>query len=131
VRPWQHVLEPLYGYLRLAETLWLTPHLAGAYNFGPESSQAATVREVVEQARAAYGCGDAVYRDDSDGPHEAGRLALETAKARLVLNVQPRWPLTKAIQRTLTWYRRQHNGADVRALCAQEISDYEVWLRAS
>lgn len=125
VRPWQHVLEPLRGYLTLAEKLWHHPELAGAYNFGPHTHEAATVREVVELARQAYGKGDVRYGDGSSGPHEAGWLALETAKARVALGVQPRWNLAETVTRTLAWYQAQHGGADARELCLAEIADYE------
>lgn len=125
IRPWQHVLEPLHGYLTLAEQLWLHPELAGAYNFGPHTHEAATVKEVVELARQAYGKGDVRYGDGSAGPHEAGWLALETAKARVGLGVQPQWNLAETVTRTMAWYQAQHAGADARELCLAEIADYE------
>lgn len=124
-RPWQHVLEPLAGYLILAEKLWQQPELAGAYNFGPHTHEAATVREVVELARAAYGSGDVVYGDGTQGPHEAGWLALEISSVRTVLGVAPKWALAETVNRTMAWYRAQHEGADARALCEAEIAAYE------
>lgn len=126
IRPWQHVLEPLSAYLTLAEKLWHQSELAGAYNFGPQTHEAATVREVVELARTAYGVGEVHYADGSQGLHEAGWLALETAKARVTLDVQPRWGLVEGVQRTMAWYRAQQQGADARALCETEIAAYEV-----
>lgn len=126
IRPWQHVLEPLAGYLVLAEKLWGQPELAGAYNFGPETAEAGTVREVIEQARSVYGAGEVLYGGGDAGPHEAGWLALEIAKARSVLGVRPRWALVEAIGRTLRWYRGQHEGADARALCEAELAAYEA-----
>jgi len=125
IRPWQHVLEPLHGYLTLAEKLWYHPELAGAYNFGPHTHQAATVMEVVELARKAYGKGDVHYGDGSAGPHEAGWLALETAKSRVELGVQPKWNLAKTVTHTMAWYQAQHAGADVSELCLAEIAQYE------
>ena len=125
IRPWQHVLEPLHGYLTLAEKLWHHPDLAGAYNFGPHTHEAATVKEVVELARQAYGKGDVRYGDGSSGPHEAGWLALETAKARVGLDVQPRWDLAETVTRTIAWYQAQHAGADARKLCLAEIANYQ------
>ncbi|CAN7150180.1 CDP-glucose 4,6-dehydratase [Pseudorhodoferax sp. LjRoot39] len=124
VRPWQHVLEPLAAYLRLAERLWDTPALAGAYNFGPAAEEAATVRAVVELARSAYGRGEVVYGDGSEGPHEAGLLALDASRARQALDVRPRWPLATAVQRCMAWYRAQAEGADARALCLADIAEY-------
>ncbi|SMF43447.1 CDP-glucose 4,6-dehydratase [Xaviernesmea oryzae] len=125
-RPWQHVLEPLSAYLVLAERLWSDPALADAYNFGPVSHEAAPVRQVIDIARASYGGGEVRYGDGNEGPHEAGWLALETAKARHMLNIEPRWSLTEAVDRTMKWYRAQHDGADARALCEFEIADYEA-----
>ena len=126
IRPWQHVLEPLAGYLTLARKLWDEPALAGAYNFGPQSGEAATVRDVVELARSAYGGGEVHFGDDSAGPHEAGWLALETAKARNALGLVPKWALAEAVNRTMAWYRAQQQGADVRRLCEAEITAYEA-----
>lgn len=124
IRPWQHVLEPLAGYLALAEKLWHHPELAGAYNFGPHTHEAATVKKVVELARQVYGKGDVRYGDGNSGPHEAGWLALETAKARVALGVQPRWNLAETVTRTMAWYRAQQAGADARELCLAEIEQY-------
>ena len=126
IRPWQHVLEPLAGYLTLARKLWDEPALAGTYNFGPQSGEAATVRDVVELARSAYGGGEVHFGDDSAGPHEAGWLALETAKARNALGLVPKWALAEAVNRTMAWYRAQQQGADVRRLCEVEIASYEA-----
>lgn len=126
IRPWQHVLEPLAAYLRLAEHLWQRPQDAGAYNFGPATAEAATVRTVVAQARQVWGDGDVVWGDGTVGPHEAGWLALEVAKARQVLGVQSRWDLTTSVARTMRWYREHHAGADARTLCLAELADYEA-----
>jgi CDP-glucose 4,6-dehydratase len=131
IRPWQHVLEPLAGYLQLAETLWRQPTVAGAYNFGPQTHEAATVREVVELAQIAYGMGQVAWGDGTEGPHEAGWLALEVAKARTVLGVKPRWALAQSVQRTVHWYRQLHSGADPLALCQADISAYEAASESS
>lgn len=124
IRPWQHVLEPLNAYLILAEKLWQDPALGGAYNFGPHTHEAASVRQVIELARSSWGGGEVRYGDGSEGPHEAGWLALEVARAREILGIMPRWPLTVAIQKTMAWYRAQHDGADARSLCESEITAY-------
>jgi CDP-glucose 4,6-dehydratase len=125
-RPWQHVLEPLAGYLKLAERLWADPGLAGAYNFGPRTDEAASVRDVVLLAQQCYGSGEVSWGEGDEGPHEAGWLALETAKAQHVLGIAPRWSLQTAVQRTMNWYRRQHEGSDARELCARDIADFEA-----
>jgi CDP-glucose 4,6-dehydratase len=126
IRPWQHVLEPLAGYLALAQKLYAQPALAGAYNLGPPTHEAATVREVVELARSAFEVGTIRYENNSKGPHEASWLALEVAKARVTLGIEPRWALTEAVNRTMAWYRAQHECADARALCEEEIAAYEA-----
>jgi CDP-glucose 4,6-dehydratase len=125
-RPWQHVLEPVSAYLRLAEQLWQQPALAGPYNFGPESDDAASVRTVVEMAQRAFGTGTVAWGTGDSGPHEAGFLALDIDKARTQLGIQPRWPLDITIERTMRWYREQHAGADARALCEADISAFET-----
>ncbi len=125
-RPWQHVLEPLAAYLRLAQRLWEQPGLAGAYNFGPLPHEAATVKHVIELASSAYPQSATSYQNESEGPHEAGWLALETAHARQVLGVTPRWALNTAVARTMNWYRQQRGGADARALCLADIDAWEA-----
>lgn len=125
-RPWQHVLEPLAGYLVLAQRLWAEPDTAGAFNFGPAGADAASVRTVVELARSAYGRGEVVYGDGLDGPHEAPWLALDNSRALELLGVRPRWSLAQAVQRSMGWYAALEQGADALALCRAEIDDYEA-----
>jgi CDP-glucose 4,6-dehydratase len=124
VRPWQHVLEPLTGYLVLAEALWSKPEFADAWNFGPDPAEAASVRTVIDIARTAWPGAEVKYGDLS-GPHEAGRLSLETAKARELLKVRPRWNLHQAITRTVDWYRRQAAGESARQLCELDMDTWE------
>jgi len=123
-RPWQHVLEPLAGYLVLAQRLWVQPELAGAYNFGPESDAEASVQQVVELARAAYGAGAFRIEGDAQGWHEADALALDASHTRRVLGVQPRWSLAQAVARTMAWYRALHSGADARTLCLADLEAF-------
>ncbi len=125
IRPWQHVLDPLAGYLRLAQALWHTPALADAYNFGPLTHEAATVSDVVTLARQAYGKGEWIGGDGTEGPHEAGWLALEVARARTMLGVAPKWSLAEAVRRTMCWYRALADGEDARVLCETDIADYD------
>lgn len=126
VRPWQHVLEPLTGYLTLAQALWNEPALADAYNFGPNAAEAASVRTVVDLAQAAYGQGRTRYAEQVEGPHEAGLLTLDTSKARATLDVAPRWPLALAVTRSMDWYRRFDAGEDARALCYDDMELYKA-----
>jgi CDP-glucose 4,6-dehydratase len=125
VRPWQHVLEPVFGYLTLAQLLWEQPRLAGAYNFGPDPADAASVRDVVELACATYGEGAVHYGDGNEGPHESAWLALDASKASNALGVSHVWTLVNAIKKTMSWYRAQRDGADARKLCLSDISDFD------
>jgi CDP-glucose 4,6-dehydratase len=98
-RPWQHVLEPLRGYIELAEKLHETPALAGAYNFGPRTHMAATVRDVISIAQSAFGSGDVAFGTEVSGPHEAGLLMLDVSKAKQVLGIDPCLALEAAVDR--------------------------------
>jgi CDP-glucose 4,6-dehydratase len=125
VRPWQHVLEPLSGYLVLAQRLWERPSLAGAYNFGPQLGDAVKVRDLLELASAAHGEGMVEYGDGSEGPHESGWLVLDAGKVESVLGILPRWTLIDAVKRTMAWYRARQAGTDARTLCLADISGFE------
>ena len=125
-RPWQHVLEPLFGYIVLAQKLWQQPNLSGAYNFGPQTNEACSVETVVNLARVIYGKGIILQDNTPNNPHEAGWLALEISKARLTLGVNPKWHIEESVKRTLEWYKGQNNGSSSRILCEADISDYEV-----
>ena len=127
-RPWQHVLEPLAGYLSLAQQLWQQPQLAGAYNFGPYTHESGTVEKVIDLACVAYGSGAVSHEGSNASVHEAGWLALEVAKARIVLGVKPKWLLAESVKRTMAWYKAQSQGLDARKLCEAEIAAYEALL---
>jgi len=129
-RPWQHVLEPLAAYLVLAQHLYepsnLTP-LPAAWNFGPPAHERATVRDVVELAREAWGSGSIVrYNDHPSGPHEAGLLALDTSLAAERLGLSSRWTLLESVRHTMRWYRRLADGADARDLCMADLTEWEA-----
>lgn len=124
VRPWQHVLEPLNGYLVLAEKLYVDCSLAGAFNFGPQTHEAATVQKVVELANQIYGCGSILWGDGSEGPHEAGLLSLEISKVREMLGVTPRWDLTQTVERTMGWFQQQRSGVNAHLLCDADIAAF-------
>lgn len=127
-RPWQHVLEPLAAYLVLAEKLWHAPTLAGAYNFGPASDEAASVRDIVGMAQTAFPTLRVQFDDGDTGPHEAGWLALETARARHLLGIRSRFTLEAAIGHTLGWYVHAAQGADACDLCDADIA---AWMEAA
>jgi CDP-glucose 4,6-dehydratase len=124
VRPWQHVIEPLSGYLALAERLWREPQCAGAYNFGPPSQEVASVRQVIDIATASMPGARVSYGSGLDGPHEAGLLALDSSRARSVLQVRQRFQLDDAIRRTMAWYADQARGEDAGKLCERDIADW-------
>ncbi len=130
IRPWQHVLEPLYGYQRLVEELWQKPQLYGAYNFGPETGKSVTVQEILDHAQSCYRTGQKLWvaARSKEAPHETNVLTLETSKARIVLDVAPKLTLYQAISQTMDWYSRQEKGDDSRSLCLSEISEYEALL---
>lgn len=129
VRPWQHVLEPLHGYITLAERLWSNPELDRHFNFGPDHAAAATVGTVLEAAHAAYGTGDMVLGDGTEGPHEAGYLMLDSSLAAKTLGFVPRWDLGETVRRTMEWYRRYEDGSAAEALCLADIAAYEGAVR--
>lgn len=122
-RPWQHVLEPLGGYLQLAERLHADPGLATAFNFGPNRSANRSVRELVEEILRHW---PGSWRDQSDASaqHEAGRLDLSTDRAFHQLGWSPRWNFETTIDETVSWYRRFQGGESARALCIEQIERY-------
>lgn len=127
VRPWQHVLEPLSGYLRLAQTLLDTDgaRFAGAWNFGPDASGDATVGEVAEDLAGLWG--DAARVDFPHGgqhPHEAGLLRLDITRARSELAWHPRWTLQTALRNTVSWHKSWLLGADMAAVTLTQIEEY-------
>lgn len=125
VRPWQHVLEPLNGYLMMAERLWDDPSFAASLNFGPDHRAAATVESVLGKASDAFGGGDVVLGDGSEGPHEAGYLMLDSGLARAALGYRPVWNLDETVSRTMAWYRGLASGGSALDLCLADIAAFE------
>ncbi|HTO31759.1 MAG TPA: CDP-glucose 4,6-dehydratase [Pararhizobium sp.] len=124
VRPWQHVLEPLGGYMDLAERLWQAPDGIESYNFGPDHGEAASVGAVLKMAERHFGGGTMMLGDGTDGPHEAGYLVLDSNKAKAELGYQPRWRLSETVKRTMEWYRGQCDGQAALDLCLADIRDF-------
>lgn len=132
IRPWQHVLEPLRGYLLLAERLWSDgAPLAEGWNFGPDDRDARPVQHIVEQMIDRWGAGASAVLDDGPHPHEATYLRLDCSKARALLGWRPRLPLDEALAWTVEWYRGVEDGADPRALTLDQIHQYTHRLSAS
>jgi len=125
VRPWQHVLEPLSGYMLLAEKLWETQDLSGAYNFGPETNTSTTVKEVIEYAKKCYGSGEIIFDETNDTLHEAGLLSLEIAKSKNILGLRSKMSLNRTIEQTINWYKQLSAGASAYDLCIREIQQFE------
>jgi CDP-glucose 4,6-dehydratase len=125
-RPWQHVLDPLHGYLMLAERLWREPALAGGWNFGPAEADAVPVGKLADEVVARWGAGARWEADTGAHPHEARYLKLDCAKARAQLGWSPRLALPAALDWTVEWYRAQAAGADVRVLSLDQIRRFEA-----
>ena len=127
-RPWQHVLDPLNGYLVLAEKLYTKGSaFAEAFNFGPDEEGAKPVQWVVEQLIQNWGDGASWYLDVDTHPHEAHYLKLDCSKARLVLGWQPNWNLNQALQAIIVWhktYSAHQSSTAMRSLCLQQIKEY-------
>jgi len=126
IRPWQHVLEPLGGYLLLAQKLAENPELSEAWNFGPLPDDARTVQELVERVIHAWGAGT-WSTEQREQPHEAATLRLAIDKATARLQWRPRWHFAAAVDRTVAWYKAAHDGAtaeELRQLTRTQIRDY-------
>lgn len=123
-RPWQHVLEPLSGYLKLAEQLYKDGLLfAEAWNFGPSDEDARPVKWIVERMAAMRK--DVIWEcDEVPQPHEANYLKLDSSKARSRLDWQPRWRLHTALQKTLAWHDAWRKAEDMRSVTLAQINDY-------
>jgi CDP-glucose 4,6-dehydratase len=125
IRPWQHVLEPLSGYLRLAQCLVQRgQEVAEAWNFGPLDEDARPVKWIAEQLCTLWGADADWMPQEGEHPHEATYLKLDISKAKQRLSWQPRWPLDKALAKTVQWQKAWLNGADMRDVCLEQISDY-------
>jgi CDP-glucose 4,6-dehydratase len=125
VRPWQHVLEPLSGYMTLAEKALAGDALADSYNLGPETCDVRPVRDLVENALRHWP-GD--WRDISDpsARHEAGLLALSIEQARRDLGYRPRWDFETGVRHTVEWYRDVAQGADPAQITTAQIAAFEA-----
>jgi CDP-glucose 4,6-dehydratase len=130
IRPWQHVLEPLHGYIRLAEQL-LThdPKFATAYNFGPSDDDARPVAWIAEKMTGFWGNGAQWFLDPEPGVHEAGNLKLDTSRARGDLGWTPRMHLETALEWIVEWTRAWRAGAEMHAFTLSQIEAYESQLQ--
>ena len=129
VRPWQHVLEPLSGYLLLGAGLLSDDReerrrLADSWNFGPETANARNVRDLVESIVARWGSGAWDDVSDPDAPHEAHLLRLAIDKAHAGLGWLPRWDFATTVAHTVDWYKAFYSGDDMREWCTRQIAAY-------
>lgn len=128
IRPWQHVLEPLGGYIRLAEFLASKDgaNFAEGWNFGPPDEDCQPVSYLADRLTAAWGNGACWFRSDKPRPHEASFLKVDASKARARLGWRNRLQLDDALDWTAEWYLAQRNGKDAAALVAAQIERYEA-----
>jgi CDP-glucose 4,6-dehydratase len=124
VRPWQHVLNPLSGYLRLAEELWHSPAAAEAWNFGPRAGDARTVRWIVERLEALWAGAFEWELDARANPPEAGHLALDSGKAERRLGWRAEWDLGQALERVVEWHEAARRGEDMRRVSLAQIERF-------
>jgi CDP-glucose 4,6-dehydratase len=123
IRPWQHVLEPLSGYLCIAERLATDAHFAQAWNFGPNDCDARSVEWIVDSLCRRIP-GATWQREASPQAHEAGTLKLDSGKAKLQLRWRPRWNLDTALEKTVDWHQAWKSGEDMQAFSLAQIDQY-------
>jgi CDP-glucose 4,6-dehydratase len=125
VRPWQHVVEPLFGYLELGKKLHELPlHFSNAYNFGPTISDTLTVEDMVKKSIQFWGSGDYSVKENQNNPHEAGLLKLDISRALTELSWKPVFTAEIAVQRTIGWYKNYYLGTNATSLLESDIEYY-------
>ena len=126
VRPWQFVLEPLYGYLLLASRMLQDPQkYSGAWNFGPDFDSVVPVSKIVQTVIRLWGSGEWQDLSSPNSVHEAGLLNLDCTKAKSLLGWKPKLSIEQALEQTVAWYQKFDDGG-ICDLCAQQIADYCV-----
>ncbi|MCZ7562533.1 MAG: CDP-glucose 4,6-dehydratase [Burkholderiales bacterium] len=127
IRPWQYVLEPLAGYLMLAERLSTQPaEFAESWNFGPPEPDTVDVAEVADRVTSLWGQDARWEQDRTTHSHEAHTLRLDSSKSRARLKWRPRLSLDTALERTVAWYRAALRGEDMRTLSEGQIEHYQA-----
>ncbi|MBV5328683.1 MAG: CDP-glucose 4,6-dehydratase, partial [Chlorobium sp.] len=125
VRPWQHVLEPLAGYLNLAEKLYSKGfEFAEGWNFGPNESDAKSVEWIVARLCQKWEGSAGYFVDKGEHPHEANYLKLDCSKAKNRLNWYPKWNLEKAIDYIIEWTIAYKAKKDIKETCLKQIAEY-------
>jgi len=124
-RPWQHVLEPLSGYLRLAEELFENKdEFNGAWNFGPKDEDCQSVEFVLNKMVNMWGYGASWRIDKGSNPHEAGYLKLDCSKARMSLKWMPKWNIEFTLDKIVKWQKAFLSGQDMHKYCLAEIEEF-------
>jgi CDP-glucose 4,6-dehydratase len=124
-RPWQHVLEPLSGYLLLASRIYEKPkQFRGSYNFGPESQEMHTVNEIANELISFWGTGEIKITKRENDPPEAGLLHLNCDKAHHYLGWYPKWGFKKTVEQTANWYKSVKEGENAESITKQQIIEY-------
>lgn len=125
-RPWQHVLEPLSGYLVLAQNLFdNSKTFSEGWNFGPLDEDAKPVQWVVERMVSTWGEGASWAHGSGQHPHEANYLKLDISKARQRLGWKPQWSLPTALEKIIEWHKAWLSNEDMKQLCLRQIKQYE------
>jgi CDP-glucose 4,6-dehydratase len=126
-RPWQHVLEPLSGYITLGARLMQDPSSAiGSWNFGPPESAVHSVEDVARECISVWGSGTVSVEPEDDQLHEARLLKLNCSKAREFLQWSPRWNFATTINETISWYRATYDGKSARSVSSLQLKNYEM-----
>jgi CDP-glucose 4,6-dehydratase len=126
-RPWQHVLEPLSGYLTLAEALWNDQsNFAEAWNFGPKEEDAKPVSWIVDHMVDLWGEGASWILEHEQQPHEAHFLKLDTSKSRGALSWAPRWDIHKALDKTISWHKAWLSCENLKQFSIKQINEYSA-----
>jgi CDP-glucose 4,6-dehydratase len=132
IRPWQHVMEPLRGYLLLAESLFNHgPNFAEAWNFGPNDADAMPVSWIVDQMATIWGPGARWAIDSNDHPHEANYLKLDISKARSRLDWRPVLPLKEALALVVEWSKNHSSGKNMRQFTLEQLQSYQALVNNS
>ena len=125
VRPWQHVLEPLSGYLLLASKMIESPEkFCEAWNFGPDEQPSITVGRLTELVIKYWGHGESKNHPDTDAPHEADALRLNIAKSKKRLGWEPLWDIEQAVSASVEWYKEYRVSRHMNRFCEQQIESY-------
>lgn len=127
IRPWQHVLEPLSGYLMLCQQLIKHPEkYAEGWNFGPNDEDAKPVSRIADIMAKSWGDNSHWQHDGGEHPHEANYLKLDCSKAKVLLKWNPLWELERALDETVQWYKAWYNHSDMHEFTLQQIKTYQT-----